>query len=139
VSLSNNVLGKVTVPELFERVDTFKVASGEVFVASQDYRSQLHETTGADAVDMNLFGLVSACNDNRLPLICWRVVSDRADDQASEDFRKFVGTYDGAGGKAVAKVIEALPDDPSSPVTYPNINRALSEPTATGTNEQRRR
>src|SRR5439155_5677753 len=84
---------------------------------------------GAEVVDMNLFGLLMACRDSRLPLFCWRVVSDRADDQASEDFRKFVGSYDGAGGKSIAKIIDALPADPNSPAAYPNINRVLADPT----------
>jgi len=47
--------------------------------------------------------------------------------------------YDCAGGKAVTKIIEALPADPNSPAAYPNIHRVLAEPTAAGTNEQKRR
>src|SRR6266550_4535934 len=125
LSLTNELPMQLTLPGLFTNLYAVKVASGEVFLASDDYRSQLRETTGAEAVDMNLFGLVTACNDNHLPLVCWRVVSDRADDQASEDFRKFVSAYDGAGGKAVAKIINALPADPNSPAAYPNINRVL--------------
>ena len=57
----------------------------------------------------NLFGLVTACHDNHLPLVCWRGVSAGADDQTSEHFRKFASTYGGAGGKAVTKSLGPCP------------------------------
>ena len=75
---------------------------------------------------MNLFGLATVCADHQLPLTCWRIASDRADDNASEDFRKFVAGYDGAGGKAVAEIIKNLPANPNSPDTYQNIKKLLS-------------
>lgn len=115
-------------PALFTNVQTLKIASGEIFVASDSYRTQLHETTGADAVDMNLFGLLTVCADHQVPVHCWRIVSDRADDNASEDFKKFVATYDGAGGKAVAEVIASLPANPNSPESYPHLEKILSAP-----------
>lgn len=98
-----------------------------MFIASDNFRAQLPDTTGCDAVDMNLFGLLTVCNDHHLPLTCWRMVSDKADDNASEDFRKFVGSYDGAGGKAIAELISNLPANPNSPESYPNLNKALSK------------
>jgi nucleoside phosphorylase len=97
-------------------------------VASDSYRTQLHETTGTDAVDMNLFGLLTVCADHQVPVHCWRIVSDRADDNASEDFKKFVATYDGAGGKAVAEIIASLPANPNSPESYPHLEKILSAP-----------
>ena len=115
-------------PALFQKLDGIQIASGEIFVASDNYRVQLHETTKADAVDMNLFGLLTVCADHKLPVCCWRIVSDHADDNASEDFRKFVANYDGAGGKAVAEVIKNLPANPNSPDSYPNLRKILSEP-----------
>jgi nucleoside phosphorylase len=114
-------------PELFQKLDSIKVASGEIFVASDNYRAQLRETTDADAVDMNLFGLATVCADHQLPLTCWRIVSDHADDNASEDFKNFVANYDGAGGKAVAEIIKNLPANPNSPEAYPNLRKILSQ------------
>lgn len=131
--LSTNAEWKLTnvfttnLPDLFQKRDKIKIASGEIFVASDNYRAQLHETSGADAVDMNLFGLVTVCADHRLPLICWRIVSDHADDNASDDFKKFVANYDGAGGKTVAEIIKNLPANPNSPEAYPNLRKILSE------------
>jgi adenosylhomocysteine nucleosidase len=131
--LSENALRKLTnaLPqnrsELFQKLDNIKVASGEIFVASDNYRAQLRETTDADAVDMNLFGLVRVCADYQLPLICWRVVSDHANDNASEDFKKFAADYDGSGGKAVAETIKNLPINLNSPEAYPNLRKILSQ------------
>lgn len=114
-------------PALFTNVPPLKIASGEIFVASDSYRTQLHETTGADAVDMNLFGLLTVCADQQVPVHCWRIASDRADDNASEDFKKFVAACDGAGGKAVAELIKTLPANPNSPESYPNLKRLLTQ------------
>lgn len=131
--LSENASRKLTnappknLPELFQKLTDIKVASGEIFVASDNYRAQLRETTGADAADMNLFGLVTVCADHQLPLTCWRVVSDHADDNANEDFKKFVANYDGAGGKAVAEIIKNLPANPNSPDDYTNLRKILSQ------------
>ena len=128
ISLKDEGTNKVILPELFEKAGPLRVASGEMFIASNNYRQQLQEMTGAEAVDMNLFGLATVCLDQHVPLLCWRIVSDRANDDASEDFQNFVGHYDGAGGKAIAKIIQTLPANPSSPDSYSNINRLLSAP-----------
>jgi nucleoside phosphorylase len=125
-SLTNSPVPATNLPALFQNVKNLTVASGEIFAASDNFRTQLRTTTQADAVDMNLFGLATVCADYQLPLTCWRITSDRADDNASEDFRKFVAGYDGAGGKAVAEIIKNLPANPNSPATYPNIKKLLS-------------
>ena len=127
---ANTKMGTTTfqtnLPALFTNVPSLKIASGEIFVASDNYRTQLHQTTGADAVDMNLFGLLTVCADHQLPIQCWRIASDRANDNASEDFKQFVTAYDGAGGKAVADIIKNLPANPNSPESYPNLRRLLT-------------
>ncbi len=129
ISLKNDCAVVLNFPNLFKKLTMVKVASGEIFVASDNYRSQLGGMTKADGVDMNLYGLVTVCDDHHLPLLCWRVVSDHADDRASEDFKKFVASYNGAGGKAVVELIRRLPMNPNSPAAYPNLNKALSKKT----------
>lgn len=101
------------------------VASGEMFIASSEYRDQLRFLTGAQAVDMNLFGLTTACGEAGVPLFSWRVASDRADDGANEAFRAFVKTYDGAGGRAVVEIIRHFPADQGSPASYPKLKELL--------------
>ena len=118
-------------PELLAKADQITVASGEIFVASSSYREQLLGATGAQAVDMNLFGLQSACSAWKVPLYSWRVTSDLADDNASEAFRAFVGHYDGAGGRAIAELIRDLPPDTTSPAAYPALKELLDKSHAT--------
>jgi nucleoside phosphorylase len=126
LSLTNQPPNPPQLPPLWQNAQSITVASGEIFLASDSYRMQLHDLTQADAVDMNLFGLATVCADHQLPLTCWRIASDRADDQANETFRKFVAEYDGAGGKAVAETIKNLPANPNLPEAYPNIKKLLA-------------
>lgn len=103
------------------------VASGENFINRAEERARIRETTGADAVDMNLYGLILACEDHRVPLTAWKIISDLANERAAESFQAFRNTYDGAGGAALADLILALPPDPADPLTHPAIERALRE------------
>jgi nucleoside phosphorylase len=128
MSLPSEKESQLALPAFFQNLKPVAVASGEIFIASNNYRQQLRETTGAGAVDMNLFGLVSVCSNHRVPLINWRIVSDKADDNAGEDFRKFTQTYDGAGGKALAELIRNLPPNPNSPQSYPELEKLLKNP-----------
>jgi len=125
VELKKETSANLAIPARFQKAKEISVASGEVFVASGSYRQQLREQTHADAVDMNLFGLLTVCADHHVLLLNWRIVSDRADDSAGEDFRKFTQTYDGAGGKAVAELIRHLPPNPNSPESYPELQKLL--------------
>jgi adenosylhomocysteine nucleosidase len=101
------------------------VASGEAFIASERFRNELRDSTQAQAVDMNLFGLLSVLESYQLPHIALRVVSDLADDAASEDFKQFIAQYKGEGGNRVAQLITNLPPNPNSPDTYPALKKLL--------------
>jgi nucleoside phosphorylase len=74
---------------------------------------------------MNLYELSTVCADHKVPLYCWRVVSDWANDSASPDFKNFVANYTGEGGQAIAELVRQLPANPKSPFSYPRINRQL--------------
>ncbi|MBP7830093.1 MAG: hypothetical protein KA248_09275 [Kiritimatiellae bacterium] len=106
---------------------TISVASGELFVASSRERERIRAVAEADAVDMNSFGLALVCADHGVPLFAWKIISDRADDNASLDFRAFVSGYQGEGGKALAEIIAALPAHPHDPASYPAIKKLLHE------------
>jgi len=116
---------KAPVPKGWENVEALSVASGEVFVASNAFRSQLAAESGCDAVDMNLFGLLTVCEAHQVPLAAWRVVSDRADDEAGAVFRAFSAEYDGAGGTMLAEWIRGLPIGKQHPEAYPALKEAL--------------
>lgn len=103
----------------------FAVASGEVFVGTQELRQQIHEQTGADVVDMNLFGLVSALARFGVPSLHVRIVSDLADENAAEDFRHFVESYQGDLGRSLGRFVRDMPPDKTSPASYPEFEELL--------------
>jgi nucleoside phosphorylase len=69
------------------------LAAGEEFVASEQERGKIRVLTDAEAVDMNTFGLALVCADQNVPLFVWRIISDRANETAADDFRSFVSTW----------------------------------------------
>ena len=115
------------IPPPLENTYSISVASGEQFISTTGDRDRLHALTQADAVDMNGYGLALVCADHGVPLFSWKIVSDHADENASETFRNFISTYSGEGGNALAEIIQALPANPNDPATYPAIERLLRE------------
>lgn len=112
-------------PQLLTSSNLIHIASGEIFLASAAEGARIRELTGADAIDMNLYGLAVVCQDHHVPLTAWKIISDHADEQASDDFRTFLASYEGAGGAQLAELILALPPQPNDPLTYPAIEKAL--------------
>lgn len=107
---------------------TVGVASGEVFIASDEFRAELVSRSGCSAVDMNLFGLLSVLQSHGIGGIHLRVPSDKADSKAAEDFRRFSDAYDGAGGRMAAEIIRALPPDATSPQAHEALRGLLTAP-----------
>jgi nucleoside phosphorylase len=101
------------------------LASGDTFVANTAERERIQTSTGALAVDMNSVGLVSACRMMRTPLVIWKVVSDRADSSAGDDFKTFIRTYDGKGGRMVGELLLAMPASPLAPESYDHIRELI--------------
>jgi nucleoside phosphorylase len=115
------------VPLPLAAASNIAIASGEQFISTSGDRDRLQALSQADAVDMNSYGLALVCADHGVPLFSWKVVSDRADEEASVTFRAFISAYSGEGGKALAEVILSLPANPNDPSSYPAIERALRE------------
>jgi len=103
----------------------FTVASGEIFCSSASFRTHIKSTFGANTIDMNLWGLVQVCKKYQLPLAAWRIVSDHAKENASEEFSNFHQTYQGTGGAKIAALIRSLPPDPTSVGSYLNLKSLL--------------
>lgn len=120
-------LPATNVPPPLGTASNLAVASGEQFISTTGDRDRLQALTQADAVDMNGYGLALVCTDHGVPLFSWKVVSDRADEEASETFKGFIASYSGEGGKAMAEVILSLPANPNDPSSYPAIEKALRE------------
>lgn len=115
------------VPSPRETTSSLSVASGELFISTPGERDRVRALSQADAVDMNGFGLALVCADHGVPLFAWKIISDRADENASETFRAFVAGYAEEGGRALAEIIRALSADPNDPASYPAIDKLLRE------------
>ena len=115
------------VPPPLNTTSTVRIASGEQFIATSGDRDRLQALSQADAVDMNGYGLALVCADHGVPLFSWKVVSDRADEEAAESFKAFIAAYSGEGGRALAEVIRSLPPNPNDPSSYPAIEKFLRE------------
>ncbi len=106
---------------------TSALASGEVFVASAMERQRIRELSEADLIDMNLAGLAKAAVSHNVPLTAVRVVSDHADDQAPEQFARFVGSYDGRGAGYFLRWLSSLPENKTLPKQYPGLKNLLED------------
>lgn len=78
-------------------------ASGDVFVADGKTKRVLHKDFGCGICEMELAGLAIACQRNRIPLLSVKVVSDRADEGATESFSTIVT-------KGLSRYESLLPD-----------------------------
>jgi nucleoside phosphorylase len=103
------------------------LVSGEVFVASGEKRRELAREFEAELVEMNAFGLLAALESMPVKVMILRVVSDLADERASEDFSGFLKEYDGAGGKMVAELVRDLPVGKDEPAAHEALRELLEE------------
>lgn len=104
-----------------------KLVSGEAFIASSEMRTRLATEYSASAVEMNAYGLLAAIQGRNVKLLILRIVSDRADENASEDFSTFLKNYDGKGGKMVAEIIQKLPVEQNEPAAHDALRELLKE------------
>jgi len=103
------------------------IASGELFIASDEKKQEIIQQTDADLIDMNTAGLSTACKSHSVPLYCIRIVSDLADNQASKDFADFVQEYDGVGARLFFEWLKKLPPDETDPSSHPHLKKILSD------------
>ena len=78
------------------------VASGDKFVSSAKDKGPLKNEFLADICEMELAGIAIACERNNLPLLSLKVVSDKADESAIEDFGEILA-------RGISKYAEVLP------------------------------
>lgn len=119
-------------PTVMQSLKPLRLVAGETFIQSTSAREGLAASSQAQLVDMNTHGLAVACLNHQVPLHVWRLVSDRADDQASAAFQEFTRAYQGEGGTAVAEVIRQLPASPKAAGSYQGIRDTIQRTTGKG-------
>jgi len=87
-------------------MDGGRLVSGDAFISSDDYRSKLAADFNADLVDMNSAAFTAVSESFKRPCLIVRVISDKADAQASEDFSAFVNDR----ARCLKGAVQALAD-----------------------------
>jgi adenosylhomocysteine nucleosidase len=87
------------------------VATGDVFVASENMKHQLRETLHADAVEMEGASVAQVCRQRGTPCLVLRSISDLSDENAERDFERFARTAAGNSAMLVTEIIKAIADE----------------------------
>jgi adenosylhomocysteine nucleosidase len=112
---------------VWQEFQAVKLVSGEAFIASSQARSRLSAEHSATAVEMNAYGILGGIAGRNLKLLILRIVSDRADERASEDFALFLKNYDGKGGRIVAEIVQKLPVEANEPAAHEALKELLKD------------
>jgi adenosylhomocysteine nucleosidase len=67
-----------------------RILSGDQFISKTEKARALFETYQALCTDMEAAAIAHACAANRVPLLCIRAISDKADHSAAVSFRDFL-------------------------------------------------
>jgi adenosylhomocysteine nucleosidase len=78
--------------ERLPRVVRGVIVTGDVFVASPAKTVELRRLFGADAVEMEGGAVAQICQQQKVPCLIIRCLSDKADTTANADFERFLNT-----------------------------------------------
>ena len=92
------------VPRVLEGV----IVTGDVFVTDPVRRDELRSVLGATAVEMEGAAVVQTCRQFAVPCLVVRGITDRADTEASSDYRQFIGVASENAAVVVAAIIRGL-------------------------------
>jgi adenosylhomocysteine nucleosidase len=86
-SLTQELINKVgALPAMFFRAVPGTVATGDCFLASSHFCTELHERTMARVVDMEAAAIASAALASRVPALFVKGISDTGSESAGTDF-----------------------------------------------------
>jgi len=92
------------VPRVLEGV----IVTGDVFVTDPIRRDELRSALGATAVEMEGAAVVQTCRQFAVPCLVVRGITDRANGDASADYRQFIGVASQNAAAVVAATIRGL-------------------------------
>ncbi len=125
------------------RIITGTVVTGDVFVASDAKKTNLHKNLGADAVEMEGAAVAQICWQHNVPCLVIRSLSDNAGANASEDFKKYYKIAARNSAALVTRIISRLHSEqslqPGAKIDREQIQEPLasSQQNALSPNEQR--
>ncbi|GAB4570554.1 MAG: 5'-methylthioadenosine/adenosylhomocysteine nucleosidase [Anaerolineales bacterium] len=90
------------------KVHKGRVVSGDQFISSVEKASQLLATHNALAVDMEAAAIAHTCEINKVPFLCLRAMSDKADHSANLSFTDFLQAATHNYGRVFDKLIKNL-------------------------------
>lgn len=76
--------------QLKTNIPTAILASGDEFIAESEKKKWLVKTFNADICDMEMAGISLVCENNKIPTISLKVVSDNANEEANQSFEQIV-------------------------------------------------
>ena len=68
---------------------TWRIASGDQFIAESEVKQRITERFGADCVEMEGASIAHAAYLNKIPCVILRAISDKADNSAEMDYPAF--------------------------------------------------
>ena len=112
----------------YPRITKGTVVTGDLFVASEAKKTVLHKNLGADAVEMEGAAVAQICWQHDVPCLVIRSLSDNANANASEDFRKYYKIAAHNSAALVTRIISQL-DSEESPQQDITINHEQTQET----------
>ena len=89
-------------------VTTGVIVSGDMFLSESKKKHQLREFYNADAIEMEGAVVAQICYQQGVPCVVIRSVSDGADENADDDFEKYVATAADNAAKIVVRMCEMI-------------------------------
>ena len=96
----------------FKKILKGTIATGDQFISDKISLNKLRNSIkGVLAVEMEGAAVAQVGEQENVPWIIIRVISDGADDNASESFQQFISSYEKYSWNLVTEILKSLPKD----------------------------
>ncbi|MFC1849134.1 5'-methylthioadenosine/S-adenosylhomocysteine nucleosidase [candidate division CSSED10-310 bacterium] len=90
------------------KIVTGIIVTGDIFIASEQKKNELRKRFAADAVEMEGAAVSQVCYQQGVPLVVLRSLSDKADQNARPDTRRFYETASRNSAELVFQLVGLL-------------------------------
>ena len=84
------------------------IVTGDVFMSDAARRDEIRSSLNASAVEMEGGGMMQACRQFAVPCLIVRSITDRADGEATANYKQFIATASENAAALVAAIIARL-------------------------------